>query len=326
MNLTRLISAFALGVVCSIALVQPVSAQFREASVAAPSLTPGNTFKSCQNCPSMVVVPPGTYKKGSERVAEGRALPIRDITIAKPFAIAQTEITNAQFAEYWKETPEKPPSMGCLQANEHGINESNPFWDWDDIEADGGTPPNFPARCINWHYAKGYVEWLAKKTGLPYRLTNEAEWEYVAKAGKNTDWFWGNDLKRICEYENGLDQTAQKAGMPTLRHGEPMLIVPCEDGVAALAPVGSKKPNPFGVYDMSGSVWEWQEDCWAQPVPAAPVDGSAYEVEHCRYRVIKGASYRAGYEEMFPFWRGRNPTARAVTTYGFRVALDLTPR
>ena len=111
-----------------------------------------------------------------------------------------------------------------------------------------------PVIDVSWNDAKQYVAWLSRKTGKTYRLLAEAEWEYAARAGSTALYSWGNDAGR---------DNANCSGCG----GE-------WDGKRS-APVGSFKPNAFGLHDMHGNVWEWVEDCWQRGHVGAPVDGSA---------------------------------------------------
>ncbi|MGC4028469.1 MAG: formylglycine-generating enzyme family protein [Steroidobacteraceae bacterium] len=325
MNIGKVISGIAWSAIFSWGFAPSALAQFKAVQISVPASTPGSTFRSCEDCPSMVVIPSGSFKMGSDRMEGNRtSLPIRDITIAKPFALAQTEVTEAQFAQFMKETKVFPPEASCISADPKvGFSRFYASWGWNNIEDASGNRPDFPVRCVSWYMAKGYVDWLANKTGLPYRLPSEAEWEYAAKAGKSTDWWWGDNLDPICEYENGLDLSAQKAGISAASG----TVMPCDDGFGGLAPAGSKKPNPFGLYDMHGNVWEWVQDCWSEKYPAEPVDGSAYEPDSScrgdRRRNIKGGSFRSPIEQMRPTYHAGDPAANSLATFGFRIAMDL---
>jgi formylglycine-generating enzyme required for sulfatase activity len=99
---------------------------------------------------------------------------------------------------------------------------------------------------------------------------------------------------------------------------------PCDDKFAIVSPVGSFKPNGFGLYDMIGNVWEWTEDCSVMPYPATPVDGSAVEVQGaCEKRAVRGGSWRTRITRQSPSFRGRDPEPTASNIFGFRVARAL---
>ncbi|HEY1187545.1 MAG TPA: SUMF1/EgtB/PvdO family nonheme iron enzyme, partial [Gemmata sp.] len=113
------------------------------------------------------------------------------------------------------------------------------------VDATYGHPrEGHPALCMTHHTAMMYCHWLRKKTGRAYRLPTEAEWEYAARGGKgDTAYFFGNDPKGLSEYAWYKDTS------------------PTEDKpVGVTHKCGTKKPNPFGLYDMYGNVWEWTLD------------------------------------------------------------------
>jgi len=158
-----------------------------------------------------------------------------------------------------------------------------------------------PVIDVSWDDAVAYAEWLSQQTGKRYRLPTEAEWEYAARSGgKEEKWAGTSDENQLGAYA----WYDQNSGNKT-------------------HPVGEKKPNGLGLYDMSGNVWEWCQDCWHKPYESAPNDGSAWTSVNCGSRVVRGGSwhfhpgrvrsaYRTGY---FPDIRSYN--------VGFRLAQDL---
>ena len=190
--------------------------------------TPGTVFKDCPECPEMVVIPAGSFKMGD--IDEK---PVHRVTIPRPFAVGKYEVTQAE----WRAL------MG-----------SNPS------RFKGGRNP---VEQVGWNDAQDFVRRLSTKTGKQYRLLTEAEWEYAARAGTATKYFWGNsfDTSRA----NNGDETV---------------------------PVGRYAPNSFGLHDMHGNVWEWVEDCWHGSYSGAPTNGSAWTSGgNCRVRVLRGGSW-----------------------------------
>jgi formylglycine-generating enzyme required for sulfatase activity len=144
-----------------------------------------------------------------------------------------------------------------------------------------------PVVNVSWNDAAKFAGWLAKKTGKPYRLPSEQEWEYAAQSGTARARFFGIPREQTCIYGNVYDITARDA------HDFGWSWLPCEDGFADTAPVGSFRANAFGVYDMLGNVWEWVQDClnpnWR--FSRAPKDGSAFVEGDCSQRAYRGGSW-----------------------------------
>ena len=150
---------------------------------------------------------------------------------------------------------------------------------------------------MSWGDAKSYVGWLSRKTGKPYRLLSESEWEYVARAGTTTHYHWGDE-------SGSNNANCRRCGSRW-------------DGKQT-APVGSFGANAFGLHDIHGNVWEWVEDCYADYV-GAPRDGSAWTSGNCPFRFARGGSW-----DDFPWFmraagRGRLTTGVRLDG-GFRVA------
>src|SRR5262249_50892071 len=161
------------------------------------------------------------------------------------------------------------------------------FDEWDACVQDGGCRGYAPADQgwgrgrrpvinVSWDDAKAYVTWLSGKTGRSYRLPSEAEREYVTRAGTTTPFWWGSSISLREANYNG---TVAYAGGPT---GESR---------QGTVPVDSFEPNPWGLYQVHGNVFEWVEDCWQAGYADAPPDGSARTPAGCQDRVIRGGSW-----------------------------------
>jgi formylglycine-generating enzyme required for sulfatase activity len=245
---------------------------FRECAI-----DPGKDY-----CPEMVVIQPGSFTMGSPPTEKGRHAdegPQHKVTIAKPFAVSKFAVT---------------------------------FDEWDTCVADGDCPEGIsdtgfgrnqrPVANVTWDNAQRYVSWLAKMTGKPYRLLSEAEYEYAARAGTQTVYFWGDDVGRNhadCDGCGSIWDNSQTA------------------------PVGSFAPNAFGLYDMSGNVWSWVEDCYHDSYQGAPANGSAWTSGDCSHRVSRGGSWLAPPELLRSADRGWSPIAYWNSGAGFRVARTL---
>jgi formylglycine-generating enzyme required for sulfatase activity len=163
---------------------------------------------------------------------------------------------------------------------------------------------DMPVVNVSWDDARQYVGWLSRLTGKDYRLLTETEWEYAARAGANTRFSWGD--------EPGADNAncSDCGSRSRLR----------------TAPVGSFKPNAFGLSDMHGNVWEWVEDSWHQNYRAAPTDGSAWlEGGDPNYRVIRGGSWHNESELIRAAVRFQRNHLVRFDTLGFRAARTMRP-
>ena len=282
------------------------------------SLGAGAIFKDCPDCPEMVIIPPGSFTMGfdggvNDERYEG---PVREVAIDYAFALGRFEVTQAEYAAFIEATGHVSGTGCAIWDGETWYH--TPGADWRDPGYGRDPAPNEPVVCVNWRDVKAYSVWFAKKTGQPYRLASEAEWEYAARAGRTGTYAWGDDPSGGCDLANYYD----KSGYSPKRTFIP---VECDDGFAEVAPVGSLAPNPFGLYDMIGNVWEWVEDCYFMPIPAEPTDGSAVQASGtCDRRGVKGGSWSSDISWQRPTFRGRDPEDRISHIFGVRLARDLT--
>jgi formylglycine-generating enzyme required for sulfatase activity/class 3 adenylate cyclase len=221
--------------------------------------------------PDMVSLPGGSFAMGSNDDMTEK--PVHQVAI-KPFAIGKNPITVRE----WNE---------CAGAKACGFTATG--------------KEDTPVTDVSWNDAKQFVTWLAQVTGKNYRLPSEAEWEYAARGGTQTRYWWGDQFQ---------------PGMANCKN--------CIDGAAASQPmtVGSLKPNPFGLYDMGGGVDQWVEDCWNKNYQGAPSDGSAWLSGDCSARVIRSGSWRNDARSTRPASRDRYDAVVRYPTHGFRVALS----
>ena len=248
------------------------------------ALKPWQCFRECaKDCPEMVVVPAGEFMMGSPATEKGRydnEGPQHTVTIAKPFAVSKFDVT---FADW-----DACVSVGgCPQVGDSGFGR--------------GTRPVIN---VSWDDAQQYVAWFSKMTGQPYRLLTEAEWEYAARAGSTTAYFWGDEIGKGNANCNGCG--SQWDNRQT-------------------SPVGSFKPNAFGLYDMAGNVWQWVQDCYHDNYDGAPTDGSAWTIgdcnQPCRSRRFLGQR-STGPPLRQPH---RGTTDDRDNDIGFRLGRTLTP-
>jgi formylglycine-generating enzyme required for sulfatase activity len=161
-----------------------------------------------------------------------------------------------------------------------------------------------PVNNVSWDHAQQYVAWFSMMTGQPYRLLTEAEWEYAARAGAATAYFWGDDIGKGNANCNGCGSAWD--------YREP-------------APVGSFNPNRFGLYDMAGNLSQWVQDCYHVNYNGAPVDGSAWTTGNCIRRVVRGGAWNIAPVGIRSAARSRHPSVFLSGGTGFRVARTLTP-
>ncbi len=232
------------------------------------------TFKDCQECPVMVVLPAGRFVMGDAR-GDTTEKPAHTVSITQSFAIGKHEVTVAEW------------NFCILDGScSHSPNIA-------------GSDPVAPLRDISWTDTDQYIRWLNAKTGKTYRLPTEAEWEYAARGGTKTRFWWGNQLVK------GLANCSDCGGEYD-RHSP--------------ATTGSFDPNPFGLHDMNGGVWEWVFDCWHKNFNGAPKDGSAWKKEFCRVRVLRGGSWRNDSSYVHSASRFKYDADVRYLTNGFRVA------
>src|SRR5215471_4145457 len=250
-------------------------------------LKPGDSFRECdKDCPEMIAVPTGEFMMGSPVNEKGRfdnEGPQHSIIIARRLAVSKFDVTFADWIAC--------ASVGVCP-REGGANDN------------GWGRGDRPVINVNWDDAQAYVAWLSKMAGKEYRLLSEAEWEYAARAGTTTAFYWGDDLDKAnanchrCENKWSKEKTS---------------------------PVGSFNPNPFGLFDMAGNVWQWVQDCWNADYIGAPTDGSAWKTGDCEKRVVRGGSwYYYPADPRSAYRYGDKMDDRNYNT-GFRVARTLTP-
>ena len=155
--------------------------------------------------PIMVTIPAGSFQMGD--LNEEDAQPIHTVTLSE-FSLGKYEVTVKEFRHFVEETGYKMPSQCTHQLNGwFNYGKTDGTWENNSLNTSDFQPVN----CIGWQAANAYTEWLAKETGRPYRLPSEAEWEYAARAGTSSKYYFGDDPEQtlVCEYENTADLTGE---------------------------------------------------------------------------------------------------------------------
>lgn len=284
------------------------------------------SFKDCDTCPEMVVVPAGAFILGSPPAdlpagadpAEGQAVLIR---VPRAFALGRYEVTRAQFERF-------------VAATGHEVRPGCRTWDdalarfnddtrrtWQNPGRPREPQPSHPVNCVSFADAQAYVAWLARQSGKRYRLPSEAEWEYAARAGSSALWPWGDAPESGCGHANVYDRSGHAA------HRLGRTPAACADGHPDVAPVGSLSANALGLHDMIGNVAEWVEDCYTGSYVGRPQDARAWTwLGGCARRVQRGGSWVSPPGEARSAFRVGGDAAGHADFVGFRVAMDLDER
>jgi len=247
--------------------VKQATPQPQSASAAASPAQPVSSVRE----PEMTPIRGGSFMMGSNDDATEK--PTHQVTI-KPFAISNYPVSVRE----WNE---------CAAAKACGFIAAGK----DDA----------PVTNVSWSDAKQFVAWLAGAARKAYRLPSEAEWEYAARGGTQTKYWWGD------QFEPGMSNCKNCTD-----------IAPTEQPMK----VGSFKPNPFGLYEMGGGVDQWVEDCWHKNFLGAPVDGSPWVEGDCVAHVIRSGSWKNDARYVRPSNRDSYDTNVRYPTHGFRVALS----
>jgi len=239
--------------------------------------------------PELVPLRDGAFLLGSrlgEKDSFSSERPQHEVTLA-PFAIGKHEITNTQFVQFLADSGNRQEGGGSWllinpQFTKIKQNSSREFLVEKGFE-------NYPVVGVSWYGAMAYCRWLTQKTGIPFRLPTEAEWEYTCRAGTTTAYSFGGD-------STNYDQSGWFINNSSFGPHE----------------VGQKLPNDFGLYDMHGNLWEWCLDAWRSNYQNAFADGRAIRPQGRELRVVRGGSW---YD---PVWR-----ARSANRYNYPPILDI---
>jgi formylglycine-generating enzyme len=271
-------------------------------------------MKDCPDCPQLVVIKPGSFTMGSPVTEEGReeGETQHHVIILKSFALGKYPVTKGEFKQFVAQTGYNAKGK-CFSMDDKGNPSESEIYNW---ETPGfNQKDNEPVVCVNAVDAEAYAAWLSKKTNKTYRLPTEAEYEYAARSGTTTARYWGESQDDGCAYANGIGYEAQKVFWGKLSK--------CDDGYIYTSPVGSYKPNAFGLYDMLGNAWVWLADCWHDSFKGAPDNGSPWVEKGCASRIMKGGSFISNYTSLRSASRHKAGTEQRFHNYGIRIARDI---
>lgn len=235
-------------------------------------------IQDCPECPKLAIIPPGDYIMGNDGPHKNER-PAHAVSFDKAFAIGVYEVS---FDE-WK---------ACFDAGACGAEFPDDH---------GWGQGNRPVMNITWDEAVGYTRWLSEKTGKTYRLPSEAEWEYAARAGSTTEFWWGDEV--------GVSKANCRNCGPDISH--------------QTQPVDSFEANSWGLYNVHGNVWEWVQDCWNPTHEGATADGSPRLTGDCRQRVMRSGSWYYFSKNIRSPWRFKNDGRVKSYGIGLRVLREL---
>lgn len=268
--------------------------------LSAEDLRPGSRFRDAEYAPEMVVLPKGKFIMGEGTgdaveffgllgIDQERDLgldeePAHLVEINYLFAIGADAVTFAEYDAFAIATASRLP------------------------DDEGNGRDTMPVINVSWHDAKAYVQWLSEQTGHSYRLPSESEWEYAARAGTTTNYWWGDSI------DIGNANFIETPGSGPF-------------------PIGSLGKSPWGLSNMNGNVDEWVEDCYHASYVGAPSDGRAWVTDYTwnddvddPVRVSRGGCWRSDADEVRAAYRDRTAADTYWTTTGFRVARDVGSR
>ncbi len=235
-------------------------------------------LKSGGSGPTMIKVSSGNFRMGgASSIVAPDEVPRREVNVSS-FMVSVYEITLAEYYRFADATGRRKPKSNGWDIKTH------------------------PVVDVSWDDALAYTRWLGKQTGMRYRLLSEAEWEYAARSGTTTSFWWGI-----------------KSGIGNAH------CFDCKSDFSTSKPakVGTYKPNAFGVYDTAGNVFEWVHDCYHKNYNDAPKDGSVWEGGDCDVRVVRGGAYRSPANSMRAENREKFKSGKGQYNVGIRVARDL---
>ncbi|WP_075645271.1 formylglycine-generating enzyme family protein [Caballeronia mineralivorans] len=283
--------------------------------------------ENCDICFSMIALSSGKFFIGAtdeEYVGQAQYLALKQDETPRHeervegFYISKVDVTRRQFSRFAKMTGFHGPGCKVFRG---GVWIFDKYASWEN--------PGFPQTdldpvvCVSWDDANKYISWLNKqdlsieKKKYAYRLPSEVEWEYAARAGTQTPTYWSGGAVEQCKFEHARNASSIKIFGPNdNRH------VNCDDGFVGTSPVGSFQPNPWGLFDMLGDVYQWTSTCSSIGYQNSVSPPSLLAGTDCSEKVIRGASWATVPFGVRAARRSAIPSADRVSTTGFRVVAD----
>ncbi|MEQ8791499.1 MAG: SUMF1/EgtB/PvdO family nonheme iron enzyme [Pirellulaceae bacterium] len=278
------------------------------------------------------LIPAGEFRMGSEespsataRAFGGKAEyftdehPRHNVRITRPFYLGAYEVTRGEFRQFMESSGYVVDSERDGQGA-YGFNATTQKFEKHSSRYSWLTPgfqqsDRHPVVNVSWRDAVAFCEWLSEKEGRTYRLPTEAEWEYACRAGAGTRFQSGNDVEGLALVGNVADASARQ------RISGVNWAIRARDGYVFTAPVGSFRPNGFGVYDMHGNVWEWCLDRYGEDYYSTSPLENPSGPEESESRVIRGGGYYfKPANSRSAFRAGYSPSSRN-NSGGFRVVM-----
>ena len=282
----------------------------------------GQIIKDCPDCPELVVIPSGSFTMGSsaaeQALANAGGVPETFTSRESPqhtanirsFAAGRYAISKGEFAAFVRAKgyqTQAEQEDGCFAWTGQEWKKDKAY-NWRNVgfaQAD-----NHPVVCVSWNDAQAYAQWISHVSGKTFRLLSESEREYVARAGTQTAFWWGDSI---------TTSQANYDGTATSYNGSPK-----GEYRQATVPVSSFAPNPFGLYNVHGNAWEWVEDCFHETYSGAPTDGSAWTTGCSdNARMLRGGSGDYDPSGLRSAIRGRFTPDIRNDDFGFRLARTL---
>lgn len=230
----------------------------------------------------LMLIPPGTFQMGDQTATSAESdAPVHQVSLTQPYYMSATEITNKQFREFVNATKyqtDAERSGGYGMTGGSWVKTMD--YSWKNL-GDLPVQDQAPAVSISWNDATAFCDWLSDKTGDRYRLPTEAEWEYACRAGTDSAWFFGDQSDQMDQYAWFLNNS---------------------DG--RVYPVGQKRPNAFGLYDMYGNEWEWCQDYYSPGYYSVSPEKNPTGPDQGRERVRRGGGFQQPAAQLTSHVRG----------------------